>query len=592
MRKKRSLVFIFFLFTFPLFGDYYYNFGKRIDLIPIQKSFRNAIKGYQTRDGKELYLQNNQIILKPKKSAINDLIKRYNLELIKEYDGSIFLVETDKNAITLSNELFEKEEVEFATPNFEIPKRSRELDPLYPQQWYLTPNFNFFSSLQLTLDAGIKIEDAWKYAKGKGVKIAIIDDGFDINHPEIKDAIIYAYSIDRKSSDVSHINYNGYHGTACSGIVGARENEIGIKGVAPESKLIVIQLVSDLISDTLEAFDKAVSAGAQVISNSWGTYQVSEPVANKIDYLSKYARSGKGIVIIFAAGNDNKDINGDESALNSVIGVGSTDSKNKRAWYSNYGEELDIVAPGGDGSYINIATIDDLGDRGLIKSSSTHPDYIYYNNSFAGTSASAPIVAGVVALLLEINPNFTRDEIYDIITQTADKIGTTPYQDGKNIYYGYGKINAKNAINRAIELTKTTKSMSLEIKEGWNLISLPRGESVDVKYYFNDAQRVWLYRSDKWYTYPILSGYNELSLILKNEGFWVKSDKNLQKEFYGDIFEFESKDINGWQLLGTQKRLTNPKERYGFLTVFKYLNGTWIQNPSTIEPGEGFWAKK
>jgi subtilisin family serine protease len=160
--------------------------------------------------------------------------------------------------------------------------------------------------------------------------------------------------------------------------------------------------------------------------------------------LANNGRDGKGTIIVFAVGNDDIDMGNDESAIPEVISAGATDKNNLRVAYSNHGQYLDLMAPGGNN--IGITTLDAMGDRG--KSSVTE-NYLLYNDSnmFFGTSASAPIVTGVTALILEKNPNLTRVEVENILKNSSDKIGSIVYTNGRNDYYGYGKIN----LNKAME---------------------------------------------------------------------------------------------------------------------------------------------
>jgi subtilisin family serine protease len=186
-----------------------------------------------------------------------------------------------------------------------------------------------------------------------------------------------------------------------------------------------------------------------VINNSWGTYHVSNAVQEKINELEK-----QGIIIVFASGNDGKNLDNtrylDESELDSVIGVNASDETNILASYSNYGSNLDITAPGGSFS-LGIATTDISGNLGINKSA-LYPNYIEAHDlsSFIGTSAAAPIVTGVVALMLEQNPTLTKDDCMNIFKITNDKIGNGIYnENGFNIKYAYGKINADKAIKMA-----------------------------------------------------------------------------------------------------------------------------------------------
>ena len=321
-------------------------------------------------------------------------------------------------------------------------------DTYYYQQWYLDINNTFYSEIGIDPHANIHADYAKSQYSGRGIKIAVIDDGLDMFHEDLGDSLIASYDIESGTSDVSHRDSYGFHGTAISGIAVARKNGIGIEGIAPDAELIFLRYKEDMSdSETITLFNKAMEFGADLIICSWGTYDVSEAVKDKIVELSDYGRGGLGIPIIFAVGNDNIDMGNDESAIDEVISVGATDISNMRAWYSNYGKHLDILAPGGDYDTA-ITTLDDSGERGTAM---LDPNYILYNDyyGFAGTSPSAAIVGGAIALMIEANPELSRAEIEDILKSTADKIGDKPYIDGRNNYYGYGKINLDRAVLEA-----------------------------------------------------------------------------------------------------------------------------------------------
>ncbi len=312
-------------------------------------------------------------------------------------------------------------------------------EPYYYQQWYLEHNSTFYSQNSINENAHIHVGNLLKSYTGKGIKIAIIDDGLDVTHEDLKGSVVDSYDVATKTTTVAHTNQRDYHGTAVTGIIGARVNSKGIQGIASKSQIIFLKhkkYMSD--SETIELFNKADEFGADIINCSWGTYDVSQSVKDKIVDLANNGRDGKGTIIVFASGNDDQDMSNDESSIPEVISVGSTDKDNLRARYSNYGENLDIVAPGG--YVIGITTLDNMGDNGI---SSLDNNYILYNDldSFVGTSASAPIVSGVIGLMLEKNPNLTRVEIEDILKNSSDKIGNLQYENGRNNYYGYGKIN-------------------------------------------------------------------------------------------------------------------------------------------------------
>lgn len=318
-------------------------------------------------------------------------------------------------------------------------------EPYYGQQWYLDYNSTMYTQNNINDNAHINVGSLLRDYNGKGVKIAVIDDGLDVTHEDLDGAIVNTYDIATKSTNVAHTNVSDFHGTAVTGIIGARVNAKGVHGVASGAEIIFIkykEIMSD--SETIELFNKAQEFGADIINCSWGTYDVSDAVKDKIVDLANNGRDGKGTIIVFATGNDDQDMGNDESAIPEVIAVGTTDKDNLRAWYSNFGQNLDVVAPGGYD--LGITTLDPMESNGIA---SIDDNYLLFNdsNSFIGTSASAPIVSGVIALILEKNPNLTRIEIENILENTSDKIGNVPYENSRNDYYGYGKINLINIID-------------------------------------------------------------------------------------------------------------------------------------------------
>ena len=316
---------------------------------------------------------------------------------------------------------------------------SQITEPFYYEQWYINKNDNFYTKNQINNDASIHSSNILEKYSGKGVKIAVIDDGLDRYHEDLNNSILYTYNIDTNSTNVSHTNSNNHHGTAVTGIIASRKNNIGILGIAYNSKIIFLK-ATDETSDSqiIELFNKAEELGADIINCSWGTYDVSDIVKDKIINLSNNGRNGKGIIFVFASGNDDNYMGNDESAILEVISVGATDKDNLRAFYSNYGENLDLVAPGG--YTIAITTLDPMNENGV---STINNNYLLSNdvNGFIGTSSSAPIVSSVIALMLEKKPSLTRIEVENILKNNCDKIGNLNYENNRNDYYGYGKIN-------------------------------------------------------------------------------------------------------------------------------------------------------
>ncbi|WP_456485868.1 S8 family peptidase [Hydrogenimonas sp.] len=323
-------------------------------------------------------------------------------------------------------------------------------NPLYPQQWALHCDRSFYNELFFKHDivgdedANIHMLPTTQYT-GKGVKLGVIDSGLDVSHEDLFGAVAATYNVATKDADVMPTSNDMNHGTEVTGVAAASSNEKGIVGVAPQASVYFVKLpfgqaVSE--SQIIEAFEKMKEWDVDVVNCSWGSGDMDIGVKDAIVDLTRNGRNGKGVVIVFAAGNEGDRIGNDESSIDEVIAVGSTNIHNERAGYSNYGNTLDLMAPGGE--YVGITTTDQMGSAG-----ESSGNYLLYDSryAFAGTSASAPIVSGVVAQILQANQNLTREEVIQVLETTADKIGDIAYdENGRNDYYGHGKINVANAL--------------------------------------------------------------------------------------------------------------------------------------------------
>lgn len=319
-------------------------------------------------------------------------------------------------------------------------------DKYLDMQWSLFKPAEKYTKLPFNVsnEANIHLGDYYKKYRGKGIKIAVIDSGLDVNHEDLQGAITHTYDIETNSSDVSKTSK---HGTNTVGIMAARANDEGIFGVASESDIIFLRFKEEISSqEMIKLFEKAEAFGADIINCSWGSgtdtstghVGVSDEVKAKIQDLAKNGRGGKGTVIVFSSGNTNEDIAklNLEANIPEVISVGSSNEQNIKATMSNHGKNLDILAPGGDyGFSLGVPT---LAPMGLVESNTV---------LVKGTSAAAPIVSGVVALMLEKNPNLTRGQVENLLKSTADKIGNEPYVNGRNNNYGHGKINVTKLLD-------------------------------------------------------------------------------------------------------------------------------------------------
>ncbi len=335
-------------------------------------------------------------------------------------------------------------------------------EPYFQYQWYLAYTDNDFSrSALISQNAHIHILDAWKYTRGEGVTVAVIDDSYEVGHRDLSTNITDFYNADFQNTKVENDTDDSSHGTATAGFIAAPKNDYGIVGTAPDAKLVLIAQIYDDDVATIRAFEYAKNKGAKIISNSWGTGNVSPAVAEELALLKE-----QNITILFASGNygpslfsDNQDLDvpgvTDESELPSVIGVGATNEQNQLASYSNYGKNIDILAPGGE--YLGLLGLDDTGVKGVPYNTYTFTNgySITIDNAHAfetGTSFSCPLAAGVAALMLSVNPSLTPDQIRTILIESAEKIeaNSVYYDDnGFNLKRAYGKINAAKAVELA-----------------------------------------------------------------------------------------------------------------------------------------------
>jgi len=210
-------------------------------------------------------------------------------------------------------------------------------EPLYQEQWAIHYDKAFYAAYEINKEAHIHASDSLSSFTGKGVKIAIIDIGLDPNHLEYRNNIDKLInSADGSENVVCSNSESCYHGSAITGIIASNVNGKGLRGIAPDVEIVFIKLdLAGFIGDDeiLDALNYAEKENVDIINSSWGTSDVSPVIKEKIDSMAKNGRDGKGILFVFASGNKGRENINDESMLESVIGVGSSDEENLRAIY-------------------------------------------------------------------------------------------------------------------------------------------------------------------------------------------------------------------------------------------------------------------
>lgn len=282
---------------------------------------------------------------------------------------------------------------------------------------------SYFDNLNVDSNAHINMPSTIPTPTNK-IKVAIIDQGFQYNHPDIADKIIDVHYINQ--TDIT----SSFHGTGVAGIIAST-----YLGVVPNNvELILINVDFDIPGEDqyIQAFQYAKQQGAQIINCSWGSsfddssYGFSQTYLDVLNDLKN-----NNIHVVFAAGNDSSDLDNNwntDAEIEFVLGVGATSKDNILTDYSNYGSQIDIYAPGGD-SNLGLISLDLTGSQGNNSFDSNY-------NFWTGTSFSTPTISGVIAILLSIDNTLTPDEIRNVLINNSDII------DGI-----YSKVNVQQAID-------------------------------------------------------------------------------------------------------------------------------------------------
>ncbi|WP_405115955.1 S8 family peptidase [Paenibacillus sp. FSL K6-1217] len=285
----------------------------------------------------------------------------------------------------------------------------------------ITPNDLLFSTYQWNLPA-IETTQGWNLSKGsKEVVVAVVDTGVQANHPDLKGQLLTGYNAITSGStpddDVGH-------GTHVCGIIGAlTNNEEGVAGISWYNKILPVKALDNSGAGTTysvaEGIIWAADQGAKVINLSLGNYADSQFLHDAIKYA--YDRD---VVIVSASGNDNTERPGYPAAYEEVIAVAATNAAGERASFSNYGDYIDVAAPGE-----SIA--------------STYPDNQYA--ALSGTSMASPHVAALAGLVRSLNPALTNKEVTALLTSNAVDLGTA----GHDKYYGWGQVDIYRTLQAA-----------------------------------------------------------------------------------------------------------------------------------------------
>ncbi|MGX7595078.1 Ig-like domain-containing protein [Planococcus plakortidis] len=440
--------------------------------------------------------------------------------------------------------------IERVEPDHLIDTNYKPNDPLYSLQYH---------------HELLNSERAWEKTQGsEDVTVAVLDDGFDLNHPDFQGQGISAYYTATQLSTEDH-------GTHVAGIIGASINNWSLgAGVAPNADMMLIDVFETdraYSSDVIEGIYLATDAGADIINMSLGSYYYNW----NYEFAIQYAHQN-GVLVIASAGNDSSSSTHYPSGYSNVVSVGSTDRYDQLSWFSNYGLDQDITAPGS-----NIWSTTRWGGF----------------EAYSGTSMASPIVAGVAALVKSNEPQLTNVELEERLYSTAVDLGT----NGWDINYGHGRVDAAAAL-KIIDIntpdisavydysTEITGSLNQSIENGTITVRNNKEEIVRLENYNGQEEfslAIPKQPADSFLTLTVTDKYGNTSDPLE---IWVMdgtapeapavdtvTDKSTnitgKGEAYGTVFAKAGNQNLGSKAIDSQGKFTLP--------VAKQKAGTKIQ---------------
>lgn len=375
----------------------------------------------------------------------NEVVVQFKHQLEK-HELEHMKVEIDCNKVTKMNSTYIFKSSSLSTEKL-ITYFNTQWDVQFiePHYLYLTneetsmnaPNDALFEKYQWNIP-DIQAVTGWDLSKGsEDVTIAVLDTGVQLDHPDLVNRLTTGFNVEDSSSNA---NDDFGHGTHVAGIIGATvNNEEGIAGVSWYNKIMPVKVLNSTGAGSTYSVAQgiiwATDNGAKVINMSLGNYASADFLHEAIKYAYE-----KDVVLIAASGNDNTERPGYPAAYPEVFAVGATSNTHERASFSNYGDYIDVVAPGDS-----------------IASTYIGGQYA----ALSGTSMASPHVAALAGLIRSINPSLTNVQVMEIMRQSASDLGDS----GKDNYFGYGEINVQRALTTAAGYSGTLQTYPQTVKK-------------------------------------------------------------------------------------------------------------------------------
>jgi thermitase len=386
------------------------------------------------------------------REAAEQALARRGLTLVRPlgFAPNLFEVDTTEHADSLaaSVELNADPVITLAEPSLveHVPQRAAPADPRYAEQWQWA-NAGQGGG---TTGADVRAQAAWEKTRGAGIRVAVIDNGFNAEHEDLAPGVHAASGFFTRTGEFTvgvEGMPSGDHGTFCAGMVAARQNNaLGGSGAAPEADLVLIACLGDQVG-TQTTLARAVgyaadpsteggdaTAGADVLVSSLGPngadWDLSATLALALEFAATKGRGGRGLAIFWAASNGaDVDVLKDEVVSHADVIAVVRSTREDQEDNAARGPEVELIAPGVD-------VVSTTGSGGYGRST--------------GTSFAAPCAAGCAALALAVNPSLTRDALRKVMRDSADKVGGVVYDpSGHNDDYGFGRVNAARAVELA-----------------------------------------------------------------------------------------------------------------------------------------------